>query len=89
MAGLLFKMDGTQEVVEFPSRDIAGCKASYKKFAATSIDPDLVDVRAVEQGDGSIEYVSCIYDSGASTLVSEVNKNFLSEVSLKGQVLMT
>lgn len=91
MAGIMFRMDGTHESVEFDSQDLASCVALYSNLAVSSSDMDLVDVRAVEQSDGSIEYTTCIYDSAAGSQMSRgiaVNKNFRSIGICIGDVLL-
>lgn len=93
MAGIMFRMDGTHELVNFDGADIASCADLYRKVAVSSCDLDLVDVRAVHQRDGSIEYVSCIYDTaaGAEFCVGrrlQENKNLSSAGSCIGDVLM-
>lgn len=93
MAGILFRMDGTHELVSFDGTDLASCKAVYEHRAVSTFDVDLVDVRGLQQSDGSIEYVSCIYDTAAgaeflSGRPLQINKNFCAFGSCIGDVLM-
>lgn len=85
-------MDGTHEFVEFDSDNFAGCVGLYGKLAASSFDIDLVDLRAVDQDDGSIEYVSCIYDSGTGLAMGsgslDINANFSSFAACIGDILI-
>ncbi len=92
MAGVLLKQDGTHEFVSFDVNNIMSCAEAYKARAVSSGDLDLVDVLAVEQDDGSIEFTCCIYDTAAGTLVSggtvHVNQHFASFGTCIGDVLM-
>lgn len=85
----MYRMDGTHNFVTFDGEDIASCAALYHKMAVSSCDLDLVDVRAVQQNDGSIEYVSCIYDTAAGADHSlQVNKNLEAVGPCIGDVLL-
>lgn len=92
MAGILFRQDGTHEIVRFDASNICSCAETFKRLAVSSGDIDQVDVRAVEQNDGSIEYLCCIYDTAAGRLVSDgtvqLNQHFDSFGACIGDVLM-
>lgn len=92
MTGVLLKQDGTYEFVQFVAPNITSCAETYTKLAVSSLDVDQVDVRAVEQNDGSIEFTCCIYDTAAGRLVSDgtvqVNQHFTSLGACLGDVLM-
>lgn len=92
MAGVLLKQDGTYEFVQFDAPNITSCAEAYARLAVSSGDLDQVDVRAVEQNDGSVEFTCCIYDTAAGRLVSDgtvqVNRHFASFGTCLGDVLM-
>ena len=92
MTAILLRQDGTHQSLRLDAANITSCVQAYEQHAVSCVDVDQVDIRAVEQRSGSIEFTACIYDTGAGNLMRDgtcfANKHFQTLGCCVGDVLV-